>query len=99
MAEVRFKGRIILLVALVLLVFTGISFRLSMLHLNPEEWVLEPIQEGRMYEYKSVGNRGRIVDRNGEILAMDRPAYHVYLDPKYISKYGDAEAVAKYLSI
>ncbi len=52
-----------------------------------------------MYEWKPVGNRGRIVDRNGEILAMDRPAYHVYLDPKYIAKYGDPEAVSKYLSM
>jgi cell division protein FtsI/penicillin-binding protein 2 len=98
MAEVRFKGRIIVLVAIVLLVFSGIGFRLSVLHLHPEEWVLEPIQEGRMYEWKPVGNRGRIVDRNGEILAMDRPAYHVYIDPKYIAEYGDADAVSSCLS-
>ncbi len=98
MAEVRFKGRIVMLVVIVLLVFSGIGFRLSMLHLRPAEWVLEPIQEGRMYEWKPVGNRGRIVDRNGEILAMDRPAYHVYIDPKYIAEYGNADAVAEYLS-
>ncbi len=99
MAEVRFKGRIGFLVVIVLLVFSGIGFRLFQLHLHPAEWVLEPIQEGRMYEWTPIGNRGRIVDRNGEILAMDRPAYHVYIDPKYIEKYGDAEAVADCLSL
>lgn len=98
MAEVRHKGRIALLAALVLMVFTGISVRLAFLHLKPEEWVREPIEEGRMMESKPVGNRGRIVDRNGEILAMDMASYHVYADPKYIASYGDSNAVCTYLS-
>ena len=98
MAEVRYKGRLAVLVALVLLIFAGIGTRLAMLHLRPEGWVLEPIVEGRMYETKPMGSRGRIVDRNGEILAMDRAAYHVYVDPKYISQYGDADAVCRYLA-
>ncbi|VGO19681.1 peptidoglycan D,D-transpeptidase FtsI family protein [Pontiella sulfatireligans] len=99
MAEVRHKGRIALLAVIVLLVFGGIAVRLSFLHLRPAEWVLEPIEEGRMYERKPMGSRGRIVDRNGEILAMDRPAYHVYADPKYIAAHGDADAVCKYLAM
>lgn len=98
MAEVRHKGRIGLLAAVVLLVFSGIAVRLSVLHLRPAEWVLEPIEEGRMFEWNPMGSRGRIVDRNGEILAMDRPAYHVYVDPKYIAEYGDADTVSTYLS-
>jgi len=52
-----------------------------------------------MFETKPMGSRGRIVDRNGEILAMDLAAYHVYVDPKYISEHGDAAAVSKYLSM
>ena len=99
MAEVRFKGRIIVLATVVLLVFSGIAIRLTTLHLHPADWVLEPLEEGRMYETKPVGNRGRIVDRNGEILAMDLAANHVYVDPKYISEHGDAEAVARYLAM
>ncbi len=98
MAEARYKGRTLTLVIIVTLVFAGIGFRLSMLHLRPAEWVLEPIEEGRMFEIKSVGNRGRIVDRSGEILAMDLAAYHVYADPKYIAEHGDPAAVAKYLA-
>jgi cell division protein FtsI (penicillin-binding protein 3) len=98
MAEVRYKGRIAALTAVVLLIFVGIGTRLAMLHLRPEGWVLEPIGEGRMYEWKPVGSRGRIVDRNGEILAMDLAAYHVYVDPKYISEHGDADSVCRYLA-
>jgi cell division protein FtsI (penicillin-binding protein 3) len=98
MAEVRFKGRVVLLLVVVLLVFFGIAFRLSMLHLQPAEWVLQPIEEGRMFESKTMGSRGRIVDRNGEILAMDLAAYHVYVDPRYISRYGNADEVCTYLA-
>jgi cell division protein FtsI/penicillin-binding protein 2 len=99
MAEVRFKGRVAILATVVLLVFASIGARLAILHLRPAQWVLEPIEVGRMYEWKPVGSRGRIVDRNGEILAMDRPAYHVYVDPKYVAEHGDADAVCKYLSM
>ncbi len=98
MAQVRYKGRIALLAAAILIVFTGIGVRLALLHLRPEAWVLEPIAKGRMYKQKTVGNRGRIVDCNGEILAMDLAAYHVYIDPKYIAGHGDPEAVCKYLA-
>jgi len=98
MAEVRYKGRIALLAVTILIVFTGIGVRLVFLHLQPAEWVREPIEEGRVLEWKPMGNRGRIVDRNGEILAMDLAAYHVCADPSYISKYGDLSAVCKALA-
>jgi cell division protein FtsI (penicillin-binding protein 3) len=98
MAEVRYKGRIALLAAAILTVFTGIGLRLAFLHLCPAEWVQEPIEEGRVFKWKPMGNRGRIVDRNGEILAMDCAAYHVFVDPKYIAEHGDPDAVCRYLS-
>jgi len=98
MAEVRHKGRIALLAAAILIVFTGIGVRLAFLHLRPAEWIREPVEEGRMFEWKPRGNRGRIVDRNDEILAMDRAAYNVFVDPKFIAEHGDPEAVCKYLA-
>ncbi len=99
MASVRHKGRIALLAAAILIVFTGIGVRLVFLHLYPADWVCERIEEGRMFEWKPKGNRGRIVDCNGEILAMDSPAYHVYVDPKYIAQHGDPDSVCKYLAM
>jgi cell division protein FtsI (penicillin-binding protein 3) len=98
MAKVRYKGRVALLAATILIVFTGIAVRLSFLHLKPTEYVREPIEEGRLLEWKPMGNRGRIVDRNGEILAMDLAAYHVCADPSYIDKYGDLNTVCKALA-
>ncbi len=99
MAAVRFKGRVAVLVITVLVVFTGIAVRVAILHLRPTDWVRAPIEKGHKFEYKPVGDRGRIVDRNGRILAMDAPAYHIYVDPKDISKNGDPDAVVKYLSM
>jgi len=98
MAEVRHKGRIALLAAAILIVFTGIGVRLAFLHLRPAEWVREPIEEGRVLEWKPMGNRGRIVDCNGEILAMDLAAYHVCVDPKLIAERGDPDVVCRYLA-
>ena len=98
MVQVRYMVRVVLLSTVVILVFLGISIRLAFLQIKPAEWIITPIQEARKYEWKPVGSRGRIVDRNGEILAMDVTAYHVTLDPKYIHEHGDPELVVKYLS-
>lgn len=98
MAEVRHKGRIALLAATILIVFAGIGARLTVLHLRPAAWVRAPIEGERVLTWKPMGNRGRIVDRNGEILAMDLAAYHVCADPSYISKHGDLATVCKYLA-
>ncbi len=51
-----------------------------------------------MLTWKPMGNRGRIVDRTGEILAMDTDGYHVCADPSLISEHGDLAAVCKCLS-
>jgi cell division protein FtsI (penicillin-binding protein 3) len=98
MAEIRYKGRIALLAAAILTVFVGIGLRLAALHLRPAEWVREPVEKGHVFTWKPMGNRGRVMDRNGEILAMDLAAYNVFVDPKFISEYGNPEAVCKYLS-
>ncbi len=98
MAEVRYKGRIAVLTVAVVLVFAGVASRLCVVQLRPESWVLAPIQENRKLELKPVGSRGRIVDCNGQILAMDMVAYHVVLDPKYIHEHGDPEMVVECLS-
>jgi len=98
MGEARYKGRVALLAATILLVFTGLGVRLVFLHLWPAEWVRDPIKEGRVLEWKPMGNRGRIVDCNGEILGMDLDAYHVCADPAYIDEHGDLATVCKTLA-
>ena len=83
---------------LIILLFGGIFFRLSLLHLRPASWITKPIEKSRALEYRPVGSRGKILDRNGQILAADVAAYHVVLDPKYIAEHGDADSVINVLS-
>ncbi|MCF7849103.1 MAG: penicillin-binding protein 2 [Kiritimatiellales bacterium] len=56
------------------------------------------LEENRRLEQKSYGSRGRILDRNGEILAIDSTAWHVCADPSYIHKNGDINVVCSTLS-
>jgi len=98
MSELRCKGRIVLLIIAVSAVFVGIGNRLVQLHLHPSEWIQAPLLKGRKLIWEPMGNRGRIVDCNGEILAMDLPAYHICADPSYISKHGDIDLLSRYLS-
>ncbi len=99
MASVRYKGRVGVLATVVVVVFVGIAVRLSALHLRPAEWVLEPIEKARRLDWTPVGSRGRIVDRNGEILAMDVSGivFHVGVDPEFISQHGDPELLCRIL--
>ena len=84
---------------LIILLFGGIFFRLSLLHLRPESWITKPIEKSRALEFRPVGSRGKILDRNGEILAADVAAYYcVVLDPKYIAEHGDVDRVTEVLS-
>ena len=94
----KLKRRSWLLELLIFLLFGGIFFRLTLLHLYPEPWIKQPIEEHRALEVRRVGSRGRILDRNGEILAADVAAYHVVVDPRYIAEHGDAGRVAEVLS-
>lgn len=96
MAEVRHKGRIALLAAAILIVFTSIGIRLAVLCLKP---VFYSSEKARVLTWKPMSNRGRILDRNGEILAIDRLAYHVCADPAYIAEHGDRDAVSRYLAL
>ncbi len=94
----KLKRRSWLLELLIFLLFGGIFFRLTLLHLYPEPWIKQPIEEHRALEVRRVGSRGRILDRNGEILAADVAAYHVVVDPRYIAEHGDVGRVAEVLS-
>jgi cell division protein FtsI (penicillin-binding protein 3) len=98
MAEIRCKGRIIIVGVTVLMLFMGVSFRLCQIQLYPEPWVKAPLEKGRTLKLETVGSRGRILDRNGEILAMDLPAYHICVDPRDIAQHGDAFLVRRLLS-
>ena len=94
----KYKGRTILTSAVVAAVFTGLGVRLAFLHLRPSPGTLARIENGRRLEQETRGPRGRILDRNGNMLAVDIAAKHVCVDPKFIQTYGDVEAVYRALA-
>jgi len=92
--------RLVAMLVLMLLAFTGIVVRLASLQVrdNPE---LEAL--GLQQRMRSIGlpaTRGEIVDRSGVPLAVSREARDIYVDPSYVvDAEGEAETIAKVLDL
>jgi len=91
----NYKGRTILASAMIAVVFAGLGVRLAFLHLKPSEGTLSRIERGRHMEEETCGPRGRILDRSGNILAVDIAARHLCVDPKFILENGDIQQVCE----
>lgn len=83
------KGRTILTSVVISAVFTGLGVRLAFVHLRPAPERVASIQSGRRMEQEIRGPRGRILDRDGQILSLDIAAKHICADPKFILEHGD----------
>lgn len=79
-------------------VFTGLGVRLAFLHLGSNEKLLDRIQRTRHLEQTIVAGRGRVLDRNGEPLAMDLAVKNICVDPKVINEKGFVPFVEQNLS-
>jgi cell division protein FtsI (penicillin-binding protein 3) len=85
----KYKGRTVTTSVVITAVFIGLGVRLAFLHLRPSPGILSRIESGRHLEQETRGPRGRILDRNGNLLASDVAAKHVCVDPKFILQYGN----------
>jgi cell division protein FtsI (penicillin-binding protein 3) len=85
----KYKGRTILTSVVITAGFIGLGIRLAFLHLRPSPGTLARIESGRHLEQEIRGPRGRIFDRNGNLLASDTAAKHVCADPKFILEHGN----------
>jgi len=92
------KGRTLFIALVVAVAFLGLGVRLAFLHLKPAPRTLARIESGRHLEEKTRGPRGRILDRSGNILAVDISARHVCVDPKFILEHGDIQKVCEALT-
>ncbi len=92
------KGRILITAVVITAVFAGLGVRLAFLHLKPASSTLSRIETGRHLEEKTRGPRGRVLDREGNILAVDIGARHVCADPKFILEHGDIQQVCEALT-
>lgn len=89
----KYKGRAVTASVVIAAVFAGLGIRLAFLHLRPSPGTLARIESGRHLQQETRGPRGRILDRNGNMLAVDIAAKHVCADPKFIQRNGDIQAV------
>jgi cell division protein FtsI (penicillin-binding protein 3) len=94
----KHKGRTIAIAVVIAAVFIELGVRLAFLHLKPSPGTLARIQSGRHLEFETRAPRGRILDRNGNMLSVDIAAKHVCADPKFISEHGDMQAVCDALA-
>ncbi len=81
MSKRRGTKKIIFVAILVSLAFAGVFARLLFLHLKFSDPFQETLQESRKVTLKLEPRRGRIMDRQGNIFALDVRLYHVILDP------------------
>ncbi len=92
------KGRTIWIAVIITAVFAGLGVRLAFLHIRPAASTLSRIKNGRHLKVETRGPRGRILDRNGNILAVDISARHVCADPKFMMEHGDIQKVCEALT-
>jgi cell division protein FtsI (penicillin-binding protein 3) len=99
MIETRHRWRMIALAAVVALVWMGLGTRLLYLHLGDTEHYRKRVEDLRSHLDHILVGRGRILDRNGNIMALDIPQKHVVLDPKIIVQSGHSRFITRQLAL
>ncbi len=90
--------RTTLVVVALLAVWAGLAVRLGYLHLGPNETLRERVRQMRSVEQEILVGRGRILDRNGQLLALDLPVKNIIVEPKVVLSNGQARAVSAQLA-
>lgn len=84
MNSYRYVWRFAVVFLIVAVTFFGLFYRLAFLHFEPHESVDEKIEQMHRVERPISMGRGKILDRNGHVLAIDLPARDVWIDPSRI---------------
>ena len=90
--------RTTLIVVALLLVWGGLAVRLGVLHLGPNDVLRERVRKMRTVEEQILVGRGRILDRNDRLLALDLPVKNVIVEPEVVLSNGQARAVSAQLA-
>jgi|APTNR8051073442_1049403.scaffolds.fasta_scaffold00013_60 cell division protein FtsI/penicillin-binding protein 2 len=98
MTETSQRRRIIVVVAILAFIGIGLATRLCFLHLGDNERLLAKIQDIREVEQELVVSRGRVLDRNGNIMALDMSMRNVAVDPKFMREHGHPRFTGMQLS-
>lgn len=97
MTEFRSSLRSHLVAVCVLIVFTALGVRLVNLHAGRNDIYWDLVTSQQTVETEELFGRGRILDRQGEMLAFEQNARHVFISPEDIHKTDKVEPVADLL--
>ncbi|MFH0909033.1 MAG: penicillin-binding protein 2 [bacterium] len=90
--------RMVLITIALVAAWGGLGTRLVYLHLGRNDVLRARIQQIREVEQPILVGRGRILDRNGNLLAMDLAVKNVCVDPKKIRESGHPQFVGQQLA-
>ncbi|MFU8802924.1 MAG: penicillin-binding protein 2 [Bradymonadaceae bacterium] len=89
----RYDGRYKWLILICIFAFTILAGRLWQLQIVHGETYYRASTENIIREVEIKGERGRIFDRNGHILADNRPSFDVYMAPHIFGRHFNDETV------
>ncbi len=89
--------RIALVAAVTLAAWAGLGVRLAYLHLGENTHLRDRVENIRRIEKEILVGRGRIFDRNENLMAMDLSVKHVFVDPVRIQENGYGGFIANQL--
>lgn len=98
MTENSHRWRVTLIILLMSAVWIGLGIRISNLHLGDHPRLLASIEKTRQVEVEILVGRGRVLDRNGSVLAADVSTRDVAVDPAFMRAHGHPLFTAQQLS-
>ena len=99
MIDLGHRWRIWVIASIAITALSGLGVRLAFLHFGSSHDALRTrILKSRHSEEEILVGRGRILDRNGNILALDLPVKDIFADPKVIIDKGHLQFVVSHLA-
>jgi cell division protein FtsI (penicillin-binding protein 3) len=90
--------RVAVVAVLLLGVWGVLAVRLGFLHLGENESLRDRVHRMRTVKEDILVGRGRILDRNERLLALDLPVQNVCVDPVVVLSNGQAQAISTQLA-
>ncbi len=98
MSTPTYSGRLAFIAVGMVALFAGLGVRLALLHLGPNVDLQERVLQIRHTERVIPAERGRIMDRRGQVLAMDLPVKDISINPQAIAATSHGPFIAAHLA-
>jgi cell division protein FtsI (penicillin-binding protein 3) len=98
MTEWRHLSRLLIVAVLLVFVWAGLAARLFYLHVGENQHLRSRVENLRKRTQEILVGRGRILDRNQKIMAIDLEMKHVVADPKVIVESGHSAFIMRQLA-